>query len=246
MRGIAIALLAVCATLTAVAQQEKEWSYEGKQGPLNWAHLDPSWRTCGEGKQQSPIDLKGARLSADAKPIEFHYISSSMTLSNTGHTVMVTPKPGSYIVADGVRYELVEFHFHHPGEETVNGKLSDMSVQFVHKSAEGKLAIVSVRLNEGNANVLLAGLWEHLPKTVGATDKMTQMLNPGALLPADRGYWAYDGSLTEPPCTEGVRWFVMEQVVEISRDQLRAFGALYKVNSRLLQDRHGRKIVASE
>jgi carbonic anhydrase len=190
--------------------------------------------------------LKGARLSADAKPIEFHYISSSMTLSNTGHTVMVTPKPGSYIVADGVRYELVEFHFHHPGEETVNGKLSDMSVQFVHKSAEGKLAIVSVRLNEGNANVLLAGLWEHLPKTVGATDKMTQMLNPGALLPADRGYWAYDGSLTEPPCTEGVRWFVMEQVVEISRDQLRAFGALYKVNSRLLQDRHGRKIVASE
>ena len=246
MRGIAIALLAVCATMTAAAQQ-KDWSYEGKQGPLNWAHLDAEWRASGDGKQQSPIDIKGARLSPDAKPIEFHYISSSMVLTNTGHTVEVTPKPGSYIIADGTRYELVEFHFHHPGEETVNGKLSDMSVQFVHKSADGTMAIVAVRLNETTiANVLLAGLWEHLPKTAGATDKMTQFLNPGALLPVDRGYWAYDGSLTEPPCTEGVRWFVMEQMVDISRDQLRAFAALYKVNSRLLQDRHGRKIVASE
>ncbi len=246
MRGIAIALLAVCATVPAAAQQ-KDWSYEGKQGPLNWAHLDPSWRACSEGKQQSPIDIKGARLSSDAKPIEFHYISSSMTLVNTGHTVEVQPKPGSYIIADGTRYDLVEFHFHHPGEEPVNGKLSDMSVQFVHKSADGKVAIIAVRLNETTiANVLLAGLWEHLPKTAGATDKMTQFLNPGALLPVDRGYWAYDGSLTAPPCTEGVRWFVMQQMVDISRDQRRAFAALYKVNSRLLQDRHGRKIVASE
>ena len=246
MRRIAIAILGMCVALPAAAQQ-KDWSYEGKQGPMNWAHLDSSWRACGDGKQQSPIDIKGARLSPDAKPIEFHYISSSMILVNTGHTVEVQPKPGSYIIADGTRYELVEFHFHHPGEETVNGKLSDMSVQFVHKSADGRVAIIAVRLNETtNANVLLAGLWEHLPKTAGATDKMTQFLNPAALLPVDRGYWAYDGSLTAPPCTEGVRWFVMEQMVEISRDQRRAFAALYKVNSRLLQDRHGRKIVASE
>jgi carbonic anhydrase len=245
----AIVALALAAGLPAVAQSSgtaKDWTYEGKQGPLNWAHLDSANRVCSDGHEQSPIDIRGARLNPAAKPIEFHYLSGPMTLTNTGHTIEVKPPAGSYIVADGVRYDLVEFHFHHPGEETVNGKLSDMSVQFVHKSADGKLAIIAVRLNEGNANVLLAGLWEHLPKTVGATDKMTQFMNPAALLPADRGYWAYTGSLTTPPCTEGVRWFVLEQEVELSRDQLKAFAMLYKVNSRLLQATHGRKIEASE
>jgi carbonic anhydrase len=169
-----------------------------------------------------------------------------MTLVNNGHTVQVTPAPGSYIVADGVRYDLVQFHFHHPGEEAVKGKLPDMTIHLVHKSADGKLAVIAVRLNEGNANAVLAGLWPHLPKTAGATDKMTDEMSPAGLLPTDRGYWTYEGSLTAPPCTEGVRWFVFEQEAELSRDQLRSFAALYKVNSRMLQSTHGRKIEASE
>ena len=229
-----------------MAQKADQWSYEGKQGPLNWSHLDPSYRTCSEGHQQSPIDIRGAKLSPALKPIEFHYLSGPMTLTNTGHTVEVTPPAGSYILVDGTRYDLVEFHFHHPGEESVKGKLSDMSLQMVHKSADGKLAVISVRLNEGRANVVLAALWEHLPKTAGTSDKMTQFMNPAGLLPADRSYWTYMGSLTAPPCTEGLQWFVMEDQVEISREQLRTFGYLYKVNSRLLQDTHGRKIAASE
>jgi len=246
MRGIAMGLLVMSAALPLVAQKADQWSYEGKQGPLNWSHLDTSYKVCSDGHEQSPIDIRGARLNPALKPIEFHYLSGPMTLTNTGHTVEVTPPAGSYIVADGVRYDLVEFHFHRPGEDPIKGKLSDMSLEMVHKSADGKLAAISVRLNEGRANAVLAGLWEHLPKAVAASDRMTQPMSPAGLLPEDRGYWTYTGSLTQPPCTEGVRWFVLENEVELSRDQLKAFTALYKVNSRLLQDLHGRKIQASE
>jgi carbonic anhydrase len=235
------------ASVSALSQQTgANWTYEGKQGPLNWGRLDPAYKTCSEGKEQSPIDIRGAHLNKNLPPIEFHYIAGSMTLTNTGHTVQVTAPAGSYIVVGGTRYDLVQFHFHHPGEEAVKGKLPDMDLHLVHKSADGKFVVVAVRLNEGNANAVLAALWEHLPKTVGATDKVTESMSPAGLLPTDRGYWTYQGSLSAPPCTEGVRWFIFEQEVEVSRDQLRSFAALYKVNSRLLQAPHGRKIEASE
>lgn len=249
MRGVGMVLLGLglCGVAPLAAQQAgAKWSYEGKTGPLNWGHLDPAYRACSEGKEQSPIDIRGAHLNKNLQPIEFHYVSGGMTLFNNNHTVQVTPAAGSYIVVGGVRYDLVQFHFHHPGEEAVKGKLPDMSLHLVHKSADGKFAVVAVRLNEGNANAVLAGLWPHLPKTDGATDKMSESMSPAGLLPAERGYWTYEGSLSAPPCTEGVRWFVFEQQVEISREQLRSFAALFKVNSRLMQATHGRRIEASE
>lgn len=244
---VVFGMVSVAACVSAGAQQTgADWDYTGKLGPLNWAHLDPAYKACGKGKEQSPIDIRGARLDKALKPIEFHYVSGVMTLTNTGHTVQVTPPAGSYIIANGVRYDLVQFHFHHPGEEEVKGKLPDMNIHFVHKSADGKIAVVAVRLNEGNGNTVLAGLWQHLPKTVGATDKTTDEMSPAGLLPQDRGYWTYEGSLTAPPCTEGVQWFVFEEQVELSRDQLQAFGRLYKVNARNMQAKNGRKIEASE
>jgi carbonic anhydrase len=147
-----------------------------------------------------------------------------------------------------VRYDLEQFHFHHPSEEAVKGKLSDMVVHLVHKSADGKLAVIAVRLNVTSdfPNAVLAALWQNLPQTAGTTAKSTETVNPGGLIPADRGYWTYMGSLTVPPCTEGVRWFVFEQELSLSRDQLRRFAAMYKVNSRPLQDLHGRRIEANE
>ena len=249
MRYISVFLLGLglLAPQISMAQQAgADWSYEGKTGPFNWGHLDPAYAACSHGKEQSPIDIRGAHLDRNLPPIEVHYLSGAMTLTNTGHTVQVVPPAGSYILVSGKRYDLVQFHFHHPGEESVKGNLPDMDVHFVHKSADGKIVVIAVRLNEGNANALLAALWEHLPKTVGATDKLSEPMSPAGLLPTDRGYWTYEGSLTAPPCTEGVRWIIMEQQVELSRDQLRAFGALYKLNSRMLQSTHGRKVEASK
>jgi len=205
-------------------------------------------QACAAGKEQSPIDIRGAHLNKALKPIEFHYIAASMKLANNGHTVMATVKPGSYIVVEGVRYDLVQFHFHHPSEEAVKGKLSEMDAHLVHRSADGKLAVVAVRFRQdfNAANTVLAALWPHIPAKAGAEDTVTEMVNPIALLPADRGYWTYTGSLTTPPCTEGVRWIVMEDEVPVSREQIRTFGLLYKINSRPLQDPHGRRIEASE
>ena len=232
----------------ASAQSHAHWDYYGKTGPLGWARLDPAYKLCAEGKEQSPIDIRGAKLNKALKPIEIHYMSASVEVENNGHTIEVHVKPGSYIVLDGVRYDLQQFHFHHPAEEAVNGKLTDMDAHLVHKSADGKLAVLAVRFSEtpDDPNATLAALWQHLPTEAGKTEKDEEMINPGGLLPSDRGYWTFMGSLTTPPCTEGVRWFVFEQPVSISRAQSRAFGALYKIDSRPLQDRHGRKIEANE
>jgi carbonic anhydrase len=242
----AVGLLAAMCAGASAQEGNPAWSYEGKTGPFNWSHLDPAYKACSAGKEQSPIDISGAHLNKALQPIEFHYISGGMTLVNNGHTVQVTPPAGSYIVVNGTRYDLVQFHFNHPGEDAVKGKLPDMSLHLIHKSADGKFVGIAVRLNEGNGNAVLASLWQHLPKTAGATDKTTESMSPAGLLPTDRGYWTYTGSLTVPPCTEGVQWFVFRQQVELSRDQLRAFAALYKVNSRMLQAPHGRKIEASQ
>jgi carbonic anhydrase len=248
MRLPAFAAIVFALSSIAAAQTTAPWDYTGKSGELNWGKLDPAYQACSKGHEQSPIDIHGARLNKALQPIEFHYTSGSVTLVNTGHTVEVQVKPGSYIVAGGVRYDLVQFHFHHPGELPVKGKLTDMEAHLVHKSADGKLAVVAVRLRENldAPNAVLAALWPHLPKTAGATDKVTEMVNAGGLLPADRGYWTYVGSLTAPPCTEGVRWFVFEEELSLSRDQLRAFAALYKMNTRAVQDAHGRRIEANE
>ena len=247
LRALLLFTSLIAFPLTLSAQDAgAAWDYTGKRGPEAWAKLDPAYKACSAGKEQSPLDIRNAKRNKALKPIEFHYIAGQATLENTGHTVKVTVAPGSYMIANGTRYDLVQFHFHHPSEETVKGKLSDMVVHLVHKSADGKLAVIAIRLNEGAPNAVLASLWEHLPTKVGATDKTSEEINAAGLLPADRSYWTYTGSLTTPPCTEGVQWFVFEQEKELSREQLRAFAALYKFNSRPLQNPHGRKIEASE
>ena len=243
-----IAVIAFGLATMAAAQITAPWSYEGKTGPLRWGKLDPAYEACSKGHEQSPLDIRGAKLNKALQPIEFHYMAGPVTLENDGHTIVAHVNPGSYIVAGGVRYNLVEYDFHHPSEETVKAKLADMSVHLVHKSADGKMAILAVRLSEdrGFPNATLATLWQHLPTAAGKTERITEMVNPGGLLPADRGYWTYMGSLTNPPCTEGVRWFVLEQEITLSRDQLRAYTNLFKMNTRPMQDPHGRHIEANE
>lgn len=230
------------------AQIGANWNYYGKTGPLGWGRLDPTYQACSRGHEQSPIDIRNTHLNKALAPIEFHYISGAMTLENNSHTIVVRVNPGSYIVADGVRYNLTGYEFKHPAEEAVKGKLTDMSVHLVHKSDDGKMAIVAVRLSEerGAPNAVLATLFEHLPTTAGKTEKITEMVNAGGLLPGSRSYWTYTGSLTTPPCTEGVRWYIFQEPVSLSRYQLQKFSTLFPMNTRPLQDVHGRKIEASE
>jgi carbonic anhydrase len=248
----ALTLSALTFSVGSIAQQAAapapavNWTYYGRKGPSSWGKLDPSYSACSKGKLQSPIDIRGAKIDKTLQPIEFHYISGPVAMVNTGHTVRVNVAPGGYIVFAGVRYDLVEFHFHHPAEDLVEGKLSDMVIDLVHKNAAGELAIIAVRLDEGRVNGSLAALWPSLPQTPGATATLQDNFNPLGLLPGDRSYWTYIGSITVPPCTEGVRWLSMQTPTELSQDQLATFARLYPDNARPIQATHGRKIQASQ
>jgi carbonic anhydrase len=248
MKLLFVCTLLLASASLAAAQSSAHWSYDGKTGPIVWSKLDPSYQACNKGHEQSPIDLRGAHLNKALEPIEFHYISGGVTVVNTGHAIQVNVHPGSYIVAGGVRYDLVQFHFHTPSEEAIHGKFADMSLHLVHKSADGKLAVVAVRFLQDRdiPNALLATLTGNLPKAEGKEVTITEMINPGGFLPADRVYYTYTGSLTAPPCTEGVRWFIFAQEMPMSRGQFRALGSLFRMNARPLQEAHGRRIEVSQ
>jgi carbonic anhydrase len=238
--------VAVVAQQAATPPAGPDWGYYGKKGPYGWSKLDPAYSACSKGKLQSPIDIRSAKRNPALQPIDFHYVSGPVTLVNTGHTIRINVAPGGYINFNGTRYDLVEFHFHHPAEDLVEGKLSDMVIDLVHKNAAGQLAIIAVRLNEGRVNGSLAALWPSLPQTTGATASIQDSFNPLGLLPANRNYWNYVGSITVPPCTEGVQWLFMQNPTELAQDQLETFARLYPDNARPLQSKNGRKIESSQ
>lgn len=246
-RTIAAMILLAAGGMFAHAQQPT-WDYTGSRGALVWHKLDAANKVCADGHQQSPIDIRGARLNKALQPIEFHYMAGGLTLENNGRTVLAHVHAGSYILFNGTRYDLVEYDFHHPAEHSVKGKLADMEIHLLHRSAEGKTLVLAVRLleNMDQPNAVLSTLWEQLPKKAGDVSKIDTLLNPAGLLPVDRAYWHYTGSLTTPPCTEGVDWIVFAQEVTLSRDQLKTFIRLFKMNTRPVQDTHGRKIEGNE
>jgi len=172
------------ATLSA-AQNGANWTYEGKTGPLVWGKLDPTYEACSKGHEQSPIDIRGARLNKSLAQLEFHFIAGPVTLENTGRGIVAHVDPGSSMVAGGERYHLIELDFHHPSEHPVKGKLSDMEVDLVFHSDDSKTAIVAVRLDQdrGFPNALLATLWEHLPTRPGTSTKVADMVSAGGSYP---------------------------------------------------------------
>ena len=256
MRILATALLVLGLVSLAAAQSPAQntgqthatWDYLGKYGAMNWGKLDPAYRACSKGHEQSPIDIRGARLNKALKPVQFHYLGGPVTLVNDGHAIVVHVVPGSYITVGSVRYDLVEFTFHHPSEHEVDGHLSNMEVDLLHRSADGKLLMIGILLTASQdfPNATISSLWQHLPTQPGQTEKDENMVNPGGLFPRNPGYWTYTGSLPAPPCTEGVRWYVYQNPVNISHRQLNAFVNLYSVNTRPVQDLHGRRIEANQ
>lgn len=226
----------------AGAQAQTHWGYEGAHGPEHWGSLDPGFAVCSDGREQSPIDLTGAE-PGDLSEIVFEYAPSPISILNNGHTIQVNYESGSGIVLDGTRYELAQFHFHHRSEHTVDGSGFPLEMHLVHASADGALAVVGVFLEEGGANEALAPVWRGLPAEAGPAAVIEGMVDAAALLPEQRTTWRYPGSLTTPPCSEGVAWQVMTHPVTASREQIEAFSALFPVNNRPVQPLNGRRLV---
>jgi carbonic anhydrase len=213
---------------------EVQWGYEGDRGPAHWGSLDQAFSTCGAGTAQSPIDLAGG-TDGDFAAIEFDYGARLATVVNTGHTIQVNVDPGSGITLDGTRYELLQFHVHHGSEHTFGGVQLPMELHLVHRSDRGALAVVGVLLGEGAANEALAPIWARIPSHAGSAEALPDAVEVAALLQQPRTAWRYRGSLTTPPCTEGVAWIVMSEPVTLSAAQIAAFGALYARNYRPVQ-----------
>jgi carbonic anhydrase len=220
------------------------WDYAGSEGPDAWGRMRPEFSKCATGTRQSPIDIRGG-IAVDLEPIKFDYRSSAFSVIDNGHTVQVNVEPGNSITITGRRYELVQFHFHRPSEERINGRQYDMVVHLVHKDAEGRIAVVAVLLDRGSAQAVVQQVWNNLPLEKGDEVKAGTRIDLAQLLPEDRRYYTYMGSLTTPPCSEGVLWMVMKQPVPISVEQVAIFSRLYPMNARPIQQADGRLIKES-
>jgi carbonic anhydrase len=241
-----IAALALGATLNAHAAGAAHWSYTGQGAAAHWAELDPSFETCKVGKTQSPINIvtKGVpAAAAGTKPVAFAYTPGAGEVVNNGHTIQVNLPASGAITLDGTEYKLLQFHFHTPSEEKVDGRAYPLVAHLVHKSADGKLAVVAVLFKQGRENAALKPVFAKLPAKEGDKIALDGSIDISALLPADHAYYAFPGSLTTPPCSEEVRWQVLKTPVEISSAQLTAFRKLYAMNARPVQPLNGRPLV---
>jgi len=213
-------------------EHEPHWGYEGPDGPEHWGDLSPDFKACSLGTQQSPIEVRDP-IRAQLGPVTFHYRTIPLTIWNNGHTIQVNTPPGCEIDIGGNSYVLTQFHFHHPSEHILAGKSFDMEAHFVHEADNGAVAVVGVFIRPGTANPGLAPIWTAMPPHEGPAHLVPGVtVEPGALLPRYRDYFRYMGSLTTPPCTEGLTWTVFRAPIQASPEQIRAFAALFPMNAR--------------
>jgi carbonic anhydrase len=198
------------------------------------------------GHQQSPIDIRNPRKEA-LPTIQFHYQPSTLRIIDNGHTIQVNYDPGSFMLVGKNKYALRQFHFHRPSEEKINGRSFDMTLHLVHMDENGKLAVVAVLLQEGEDNALVRELWNHLPREKEKEELFDKIqIDISSTLPTDRGYYTFSGSLTTPPCSEDVKWFVLKHPVTISAAEINQFSQLYRNDARPTQPLYDRVVLESQ
>jgi len=247
---IIMLLIPLLLMLTACGSSEEthtdtHWGYEGAEGPTHWGDLNEAYTACKDGMAQSPIDITNPS-GAELGEITFNYVPSAVNILNNGHTVQVNYDQGSYIEVDGTRYNLLQFHFHAPSEHAIAGKLAEMELHLVHSDADGNLAVVGVMLYEGKENNAYHPVMDNLPAEENPETNAGTTVNAFDLLPNEKTYYTYPGSLTTPPCSEGVRWLLLNTPVELSSAQIEAYTDIYLGNNRPVQPLNDRTILEQE
>lgn len=223
-----------------VLEEKPHWSYEGDTGPEHWAEI--GYPDCA-GNQQSPVDIP-ADAPINEGGITFNYNPSELKIINNGHTIKIEYDEGSSIIFGDKEYKLLQYHFHAPSEHTINGEYYDMELHLVHQSDDGEYAVVGVMIKAGSENENYTPVWEHLPAEEGELQTISGVsVNAIDLLPEDKSYYHYMGSFTTPPCTEGVKWFILSTPVELSSEQIDAFRAIYDGNNRPVQPLNDREFL---
>ncbi|BFO08945.1 carbonic anhydrase family protein [Serratia rubidaea] len=225
------------------ASATPHWAYEGLAGPDNWGTLGDEFATCKNGKFQSPVDIRHP-LDADLPPLALNFHTAAESLVNNGHTLQVTANDEDEFWLDNKAFILRQYHFHVPSENRINGKTFPLEAHFVHASEDGEVAVIAVMFELGRENPALNPLLTRIPAEKNRVVPIDKRLNLRPLFPDDLHYYRFSGSLTTPPCTEGLRWLVMKKPVSLSARQLAAFTrALEHHNNRPIQPLHGRVIV---
>jgi carbonic anhydrase len=245
MKLVAASLAIVVMSLSpaAVAADAPHWGYSGQEGPEHWGELDPAFSMCSIGKNQSPVNLT-ATIAGKLPSIRIDYKAGGKEIVNNGHTIQVNYTQGSTITVAGHVFELRQFHFHAPSENTIEGRSYPMEGHFVHADKDGNLAVVAVMFKEGKANAELEKAWAQMPEHAGESRALVPPVNAKALLPRGLGYYRYNGSLTTPPCSEGVWWLVLRSADTASAEQVEKFAhTIHHPNNRPVQPINARPIV---
>jgi len=244
------------ATTAPAAASDPVWHYEGDEGPEHWGTISTKFASCQSGRSQSPIDIVEPARRAAPDAIVLKLAPASLRIIhhdhvadaiNNGHTIQVNYSEGDTLTVGGRPYQLVQYHFHAPSEHTVDGKQFPMEMHLVHTNADGQLAVIGVLIVEGARNAAFDPIWANLPLTKGVENHLEHVkVDVDALLPEAHTTYRYDGSLTTPPCSEGVKWFVMTTPIALSKAQIGAFTALFHGNNRPVQPLNGRPVLADE
>ncbi|WP_426525284.1 carbonic anhydrase [Bradyrhizobium sp. McL0615] len=239
-----LALCPLCAPASFAAESRPHWNYEGETGPDKWGGLDAANQVCSIGHQQSPIDITGA-VTAQQAPLKISWSKRPGTIVNNGHTVQLNFAEGDRLKVGDRSYELKQCHFHHPSEHRLEGKAFAMEAHFVHAAESGGLAVVGVLIIPGKSHPVFKKIVSTMPQEEGPPVAADQTIDPMALLPAKRGYYQYQGSLTTPPCSETVDWLVLMHEIEVAESDIARFAKLYPMNARPVQNRDRRFILSS-
>lgn len=238
---ISVALLtqACLLTNTALAEESVHWSYADRSGPNHWSELDERFTACKEGIIQSPINLNTKKLISDKEPIIFHYEAYKVKLKD--YTFKISSKDSKHIEIAGNIYNLAQFHFHTPGEHSIDNLIYEGEMHFVHQDKDSNLAVVGIMIKEGKSNPLLKNILNTANKSKEEKFSIEDS-NLMSLLPENKEYFHYMGSLTTPPCTEGVRWYVLKTPIEISKEELKLLKDSIPDNARPIQENNNRLV----
>jgi carbonic anhydrase len=248
--ALVVFLVLTAAWTTAAPTNEHkaghDWGYDGAEGPSHWGDLKSEFAPCKNGERQSPVDIANARQT-DLPALQFDYKPSPLHIIDNGHTIMINYAPGSSLRVGDKEYQLKQFHFHRPSEEKIHGKHFEMVVHLVHADQEGHLAVVAILLEKGLDNPLIRELWNRLPKEKEKEEVLDNVrIDLTTLLPSNLSYYTFPGSLTTPPCSEDVTWFVLKRPGTVTAAEINQFGKLYRHNARPTQPLHDRVVLESK
>ncbi len=243
MKNLIIMAALLLLSNTTFANESTHWGYEKGNGPAHWSDINPDYSLCQSGKNQSPVNISGF-IKAPHSKLNTQYLSKVNEIVNNGHTIQVNMKAGSKIKIDNDDFELKQFHFHSPSENTINGKSFPLEGHFVHADSSGNLVVLAVMFEDGDKNSIIEKLWDHMPVNMGDHENLNTDITASNLMPDNMDYYRFNGSLTTPPCSEGVRWYVLKNSIKVSEQQVEKFhSTIHHANNRPVQSINARLII---